>query len=296
MFLFKKAQTKQALVRVGAGGTVVSFGQIQVVPFFHHLTIIDLSLLHLSLHLSESQAILCKDFIKADVKVVFDIKVGANPSYIQNVFHSFDTDQLTDPTYLAQWFLPHFEHALRVVGQTMNFEDLRSQPDKLRDMTLEVIGKDLSGFELEDMLVESIERTSFDFYNEDDYLEQQGKAKAGRLAMKVPSKEESTVVGELDPLLHKNLMAEEAKQAFELESVKIEIKQQLEIARLEAEKQVELAKYTAKAEQNKPDDIDLELKKVRAQAQQEKQKIDQLQKEAERIKSEKKNDENNLKP
>ncbi|WP_299464695.1 hypothetical protein [uncultured Microscilla sp.] len=296
MFLFKKAQTKQALVRVGAGGTVISFDQIQVVPFFHRLTIIDLSLQRLSLHLSESQAILCKDFIKADVKVVFDIKVGANPSYIQNVFHSFDTDQLTDPTYLAQWFLPHFEHALRVVGQTMDFEDLRSQPDKLRDMALEVIGKDLSGFELEDMLVESIERTFVDFYNEEDYLEQQGKAKAKQLAMRAPIKEESVGGEEADALLHKNLMAEEARQALEVELVEVEIAQQLEIARLEAERQVELAKYTTKTEQNTADKIDLELQKIRAQAQEEKQKIEQLQREAERIKAEKKNDKNNLKP
>lgn len=274
---FKKAQPNQALVRVGAGGIVVSFDKLNVYPILHTLTTIDLSLHKLSLHLVKEQAVLCKDFVKADIKVVFCVKVNAYADDIKQVLRSFDTAKLTDPEYLAECFFPDFEYAIRVVGQVMTFTDISKKTLDFADTVMDVVGRDLCGFELDDMIVESVEQTSLDFYDDNDYLEQQGKVHIKQFITQqnVNDGQESSAHS-YEALL--------TQQALEVELVTTEIQQKLEIARLKAEQEV-LA--TQQSSHNNPelakarqDEIAQALKKAEAATEIAQQKIKQLKQDA----------------
>lgn len=269
---FKKAQPGQALVRTGAGGTVVSFDKLNVYPILHQLTTVDLSLRQLSLHLTNECAVLCKDFIKADIKVVFHMKIYPDAPDIRRILHSFDAAQLANPEYLAKCFFSEFEYAIRVVAQFMSFIDLSQKTMDFADRVLEVIGRDLYGFVLDDMVVESIEQTSADFYNDDDYLELQGKAHIGQYPLqKLRKPQEENTQAAYATLLE--------QQALEVELVNAEVKQQLEIARLKATQEVLAAQqdtHDAETVKSRQTEIDLALEKAQAVAEATQQQIEQL--------------------
>lgn len=273
---FKKAQPGQALVRMGAGGTVVSFDKLNVYPILHKLTTVDLSLRQLSLHLTNERAVLCKDFIKADVKVVFHMKIYPDAQDIKQVLHSFDVAQLTNVEYLAGCFFPEFEYAIRVVAQFMPFIDLSQNTTDFADKILEVIGRDLYGFMLDDLVVEAVEQTSADFYNDNDYLEVQGKAHIGQYSLQKlvkPNEENALVANEA---AYAVLLEQ---QALEVELVNTDIAQQLEIARLKATQEVLAAQQGASDPalvKSRQDEIALALEKAQAVAETTQQQIEQL--------------------
>jgi uncharacterized membrane protein YqiK len=273
---FKKAQPGQALVRVGAGGTVVSFDKLNVYPILHQLITVDLSLRQLSLHLTNERAVLCKDFIKADVKVVFTLKIYPDAPDIRRILNSFDAAQLANPEYLAKCFFSEFEYAIRVVAQFMSFIDLSQKTMDFADRVLEVIGRDLYGFVLDDMVVESIEQTSANFYNDDDYLELQGKAHIGQYPLQKLRKPKNENTQAANEAAYAALLEQ---QALEVALVNTEVDQQLEIARLKATQEVLAAQQDGSDPalvKSRQDEVALALEKAQAVAETTQQQITQL--------------------
>mgnify|MGYP001058333702 CR=1 FL=1 len=282
MFFFKKAQSRQALVRQGVGGTQVSLDKINVYPVLHRVDTIDLSLKALTLKLTEANAMLCKDYIKADVHALFYVKVRPMPDDIRHVASTFDTQQLNNLEYLGQYFLPKFEEALRINGQRFDFADLFKHREEFRNHTLEIIGVELGGFSLEDMVIDHLEQTSLDFYNPEDYLEERGKGKVKSLVLenqlqKVRSDDENDAL-----TIKTEIEAQEVTQRYELEVAKAKVQHKLELAKLEAEKEFwDNADKKTEEQTEKKDAIDQEIEAVRAKARAEKERIEQLYKQQE---------------
>lgn len=288
MFFLKKAQSGQVLVRQGLGGTQVSLDKINVYPVLHRIDTIDLSLKTLTLNLTEANAMLCKDYIKVDVQTLFYIKVKSDPDEIRHVASTFDTQQLNNLEYLGQYFLPKFEEALRINGQRFDFADLFKHREEFRNHTLEIIGIELGGFSLEDMVIERLEQTSLDFYNPEDYLEERGKGKVKSLVLE-NQLQKARSDDENDALIIKTeIEVLEVTQRYELEVAKAKVQHRLEIAKLEAEKEFwDKSARKPEEETEVKDAIDKEIDAVRAKAQAEKERIEQLYKQQEQNKSSK---------
>lgn len=292
MIFLKKAQVNQALVRNGYGGTHVRFDKIIVFPLIHQFTTVDLSLRSLSLNLSQNKAVWCKDFIKADIKSVFYLRIPANENAVKQVMHKFDVSRFSDMNYLNAYFLPRFDEAVRIVAQCLYFRELYERREDFIDQILNVIGNDLNGFSLDDMSIDFVEQTSLELYDPENYLEQRGKAKIEQLIMEGQTNEKGQETEETAIISRLDLDALEAQQKLETEVVEAKIQQKLEIARLEAEQEVLLA---GSAENKLPekDALDEALEKVRAQAREEKEKREQLQQKGDRLRAAREvNDEN----
>jgi len=280
MFFLKKAQPEQALVRQGAGGTKVSLNQLQVYPIVHQYAVIDLSLKTLTLSLKGADAVLCKDYIKADFKIAIFLKVSPDHQDIATVAQVFDVKQLNDKEYLGHYFLPQVESAIRTVTSAFEYVQLYEEREVFTRHVLEEIGDDLSGFRLENIAIDYLEQTSQDFYNEDDFLEQAGKGKINRLRLENHLMTAKLKVTEVEETARIEQEANRVKFELEHATKKIELEHRLEIAHLTAEQEL-IQDMTLGKSSKSNTDLDQKIKAIRLRAQQERERLEQLLKKKE---------------
>ena len=74
---YKKPIHGRALVRSGAGGTKIAFEKgFFVVPVLHRMEIMDITLKTITISRIGGDGLICKDNIRADIKVAFFIRVN----------------------------------------------------------------------------------------------------------------------------------------------------------------------------------------------------------------------------
>ena len=77
--MYQKAIQGEALVRTGLGDTKVSFSGIFVVPVIHKLEVMDITLKTIVISRTGSEGLICKDNLRADIKVNFFLRVNKTP-------------------------------------------------------------------------------------------------------------------------------------------------------------------------------------------------------------------------
>ena len=67
----RKVPQGTALIKTGQGGTEVSFDKMMVVPVLHIVEMMDISVKRIEIDRSGVDGLICKDNIRADIKVAF---------------------------------------------------------------------------------------------------------------------------------------------------------------------------------------------------------------------------------
>ena len=75
---------------------------------------------------------------------------------------------------LEELFAAKFSEALKTVGKKLEFENLYTQRDDFKDQIIEIIGKDLNGYVLEDAAIDYLEQTPLDSLDKDNILDARG--------------------------------------------------------------------------------------------------------------------------
>ena len=83
--MYQKAVQGEALVRTGLGDTKVSFSGMFVVPVLHKLEVMDITLKSMVIARHGSEGLVCKDNLRADVKVNFFVRVNKTPADVIQV-------------------------------------------------------------------------------------------------------------------------------------------------------------------------------------------------------------------
>src|SRR3954462_9790429 len=73
---YKKVPQGKALVRTGFGDLTVRFNAMFVFPVLHQLEIMDTSLKSVEISRTAKDGLICKDNMRADIKVVFFVRVN----------------------------------------------------------------------------------------------------------------------------------------------------------------------------------------------------------------------------
>ncbi|MCH2223499.1 MAG: flotillin family protein [Crocinitomicaceae bacterium] len=266
---YKKASQGEAIVRNGMGKTRVSFSGMFIVPVVHKMEKMDISLKTMVIERLGKDGLICKDNMRADIKVTFFVRVNKEASAVVKVAQSVGCVRASDPKALYELFEAKFSEALKTIGKRFDFVDLYNKRDDFRDSIKDLIGTDLNGYILDDAAIDYLEQTHVSSLSAMNILDAEGIKKINELTAKqnvlsnnIKREEEKTIkqqdVEAQEAILEmeRQLAEKEEKQRREIENIKsregAEILKVAEEERLKAEKaRITVEEELMIAEENK---------------------------------------------
>lgn len=240
---YKKIPQGKAIVRTGVGGGKVAFNKgMYVIPILHKMEIMDISVKKLQIDRLEQDGLICKDNIRADIKVAFFVRVNKNVDDVLNVAQIIGTERASDTETLRNLFEAKFSEALKTVGKKFDFIELYEARREFRTEILNIIGTDLNGYILDDCAIDFLEQTEMKFLSPQNILDSQGIKKiteltaAQNIKANLIKREEEKVIKKQD------VEAREAILELERQMAEKEEKQRREIDNIKAREQAEILK------------------------------------------------------
>ncbi len=157
--MYKKVEQGKALVRNGMGGTKVDFAGMFVVPVVHRAELMDISLKRIEIERLGQAGLICKDNLRADIKVAFFVRVNKTADNVLKVAESLGCARASQQEALIELFDAKFSEALKTIGKRFDFEELYDSRDRFKQEILNTIGTDLNGYVLEDAAIDHLEQT-----------------------------------------------------------------------------------------------------------------------------------------
>ncbi len=240
---YKKIPQGKAIVRTGVGGGKVAFNKgMYVIPILHKMEIMDISVKKLQIDRMEFDGLICKDNIRADIKVAFFVRVNKSVEDVLNVAQTIGTERASDVETLRNLFEAKFSEALKTVGKKFDFIELYEARREFRDEILNVIGTDLNGYILDDCAIDYLEQTEVKFLSPQNILDAQGIKKITELTAR-ENMNANLIRREEEKVIKKqNVEAREAILELERQMAEKEEKQKREIDNIKAREMAEIQK------------------------------------------------------
>ncbi|MGB3781291.1 MAG: flotillin family protein [Tunicatimonas sp.] len=259
--MYQKAVQGEALVRTGSGDVKVSFSGIMVVPVLHKLEVMDITLKAMEISRVGKDGLVCRDNLRADIKVSFFIRVNKTREDVVHVAQSIGCNRASDPQELQMLFDAKFSEALKTVGKHFEFVELYNSRAQFKEKILEEIGTDLNGYILDDCAIDYLEQTPLESLNENNILDAEGikkiidltaqqKVQANlienekRKMLKKQDVEAEETILELD----KQLTEQQEKQAREVSNIRARESAEREKVKQEEHKRAEQARIATEEE------------------------------------------------
>ncbi|MCK5000399.1 MAG: hypothetical protein KAS23_12720, partial [Anaerohalosphaera sp.] len=121
---YRKVSQGQALIRNGIGGTQVSFSGKFIIPILHKGEYMDISVKRIEIDRHGSQGLICKDNLRADIKVAFFVRVNNTVEDVTKVAQALGCVRASDEQALYDLFDAKFSEALKSVGKRFDFAEL----------------------------------------------------------------------------------------------------------------------------------------------------------------------------
>ena len=259
--MYQKAVQGEALVRTGSGDVKVSFSGILVMPVLHKLEVMDITLKAMEISRVGKDGLVCRDNLRADIKVSFFIRVNKTREDVVHVAQSIGCNRASDPQELQMLFDAKFSEALKTVGKHFEFVELYNSRAQFKEKILEEIGTDLNGYILDDCAIDYLEQTPLESLNENNILDAEGikkiidltaqqKVQANlienekRKMLKKQDVEAEETILELD----KQLTEQQEKQAREVSNIRAREAAEREKVRQEEHKRSEQARIATEEE------------------------------------------------
>ncbi|QEG21757.1 flotillin family protein [Mariniblastus fucicola] len=231
---YRKVNQGSAIVRNGMGGTNVSFSGDWVIPILHKAELMDISVKRIEIDRSGEDGLICRDNMRADIKVCFFVRVNKTKEDVERVAQFLGCDRASDETALRALFEPKFSEALKTVGKQFDFVELYNSREKFREQILRIIGTDLNGYVLDDAAIDYLEQTDLEKLNPNNVLDAEGIKKITDLTAEEITRANFIQREKEKTLKKQDVEAREAILALERQQVEAEEKQQREIAEVTA--------------------------------------------------------------
>jgi uncharacterized membrane protein YqiK len=260
---YRKVDQGRALIinKMKAEPEVTFTGGV-VLPIIHRAEVMDISVKTIDVDRRGKEGLICKDNIRADIKVTFYVRVNKTVDDVLRVAQSVGCKRASDQATLEELFLAKFSEALKTVGKRMDFVELYTQRDDFKDRIIECIGRDLNGYSLEDGAIDYLEQTPIESLDKMNILDAQGIRKITEIttAQNIATEEQRQL--ERQELVRLRVSADEkvfeqerrradaeakkdreiavvrARESAETEVIQAEEKRRAELARIKAEEEI----------------------------------------------------------
>lgn len=238
-------QGKALIVNTTGKEAVVAFTGTMVFPVINRAETMDLSVKTIDIDRRGKEGLICNDNIRADINVTFFVRVNKTADDVLKVAQSIGCARASDPKTLEELFTSKFAEALKTVGKHFNFEELYTKRDDFKDKIIEVIGKDLNGFILDDAAIDYLEQTPLEALDKDNIMDADGIRKITEITVQHNVKTNELRQRERMEMGSENLKSDEAIFAFEQRRAEAEAKKMKEIAIAQAREQNEAARVAS---------------------------------------------------
>lgn len=284
-------QGKALIVNTMRKEPVVAFTGAVVYPIINRAETIDLSVKTIEIDRRGKEGLICNDNIRADINVTFFVRVNKTRDDVLHVAQSIGCARASDHETLKELFSAKFAEALKTVGKHFNFEQLYTKRDEFKDKIIEVIGKDLNGFILDDAAIDYLEQTPLEALDRDNIMDADGIRKITEITVSHNVQTNELRQKERMEIGSQNLNADEAVFRFEQRRAEAEAKKQKEIAIAQAREQNEALrisseenkKTTIVRHQNEAEELIAEQAKQRGHAIAQKNREREIAVETERV-------------
>ena len=240
---YKKVHQGEALVRTGFRGTKVATDKgLYVVPVFHRVEVMDISVKKIQIERMGVEGLICKDNLRADIKVAFFVRVNNEVEYIKKVAQTIGVQRASRIETLEDLFEAKFSEALKTVGKKFQFIDLYEARREFRDEIVDIIGTDLNGYTLEDCAIDYLEQTSVSVLKPDNILDAEGIKKITELTAAQNIKSNLITRDEEKTIRKQDVEAREAILELDKQLAEKEEQQKREIANIKSREEAETLK------------------------------------------------------
>lgn len=246
---YHKVEQGTALVRNGMGGTRVSFGGMLIIPVIHRKELVDISVKRIEIDRMGKNGLICKDNMRADVKVAFFVQVNKTPQDTLKVAQSLGCVRASSTSALVEFFDAKFSEALKTVGKQFDFVELYTNRMRFKEEILKVIGTDLNGYVLDDAAIDYLEQTSITHLEPKNILDADGIKKITDLTAKQAILSNEIEQDKNKVIRKQDVEAKEAILQLDKQQAEAEQNQLREIA--EITHRQEAAAYMVKQEERK---------------------------------------------
>lgn len=246
---YRKVAQGEALIRNGYGGTKVSFSGKIVIPILHKVEYMDVSVKRIEIDRTGAQGLICKDNLRADIKVAFFVRVNNTVEDVKKVAQALGCERASDVQALYELFDAKFSEALKTIGKRFEFAELYVARVEFKEEILQIIGTDLNGYILEDAAIDYLEQTDKRLLNPDNILDAEGIKKITVLTAAQYELANSREREKDKTITQQNVEAQEAILELNKQLAEAEAKQKREIASIQAREEAEAKKVQAEERQ-----------------------------------------------
>jgi uncharacterized membrane protein YqiK len=240
---YRKVPQGMALVRTGMGGARVSTSSgMVVVPVLHRAELMDISVKRIEIARQGAEGLICHDNLRADIKVAFFVRVNNTAHDILQVAQSLGCERASEQRALEELFDAKFSEALKTVGKKFDFVDLYNERDRFKEGIVQLIGRDLNGYVLDDSAIDFLEQTPLDKLNRNNILDAEGIKKITDLTAKQQILANQIERDKEKIITKQNVEAREAILELERQKAEAEAKQQREVESVRAREHAETEK------------------------------------------------------
>ncbi|RZD70313.1 hypothetical protein C0Q58_04080 [Streptomyces albidoflavus] len=240
--LFRKVEQGKALIVSKVRSVDVTFTGQVVLPVLHKAETLDISVKTLEISRTGREGLICRDNIRADIRIQFFLRVNKTVEDVIRVAQSIGTARASDAGALQEFFNAKFSEALKTVGKQLDFTDLYTQREEFRDRIIAVIGTDLNGYSLEDAAIDYVEQTPLAQLDAQNILDAQGIRKITELTAAEHVCTNEFQRHEEKEITRQDVDAREAILELERRRSDAEIRQRREIETLRAREEAEIAR------------------------------------------------------
>jgi len=177
--LYHRTTQDEAFVRTGFGGAkVIVEGGAMIFPVLHEVSTVSLKTHKLEVSRKQTEALITKDSLRADVTVEFFVRVEKSIESIKIAAQTLG--RLTnDPSELKRLVEGKFVDALRSVAATMDLSELHQNRSDFVQKVRQAANEDLmkNGLELESASLVGLDQTDQKYFNPSNTFDAAGLAK-----------------------------------------------------------------------------------------------------------------------